>query len=114
MSQELEIRFHNFGKKTRDFCLKLKWDIINSEYIKQLIRSSGSVGANYIEASDDLGKLDEKMKIKIARRESKESIHWLDLVLTYDNKSLEEERTSLMDETEQIKKILSAILNKLG
>ena len=114
MSQELEIRFHNFGKKTRDFCLNLKWDIINSEYIRQLIRSSGSVGANYIEASDELGKLDEKMKIKIARRESKESIHWLDLILTYENKDLEEQRISLMDEAEQIKKILSAILNKLG
>jgi four helix bundle protein len=79
-----------------------------------LIRSSGSVGANYIEASDDLGKLDEKMKIKIARRESKESIHWLDLILTYENKELEEERIFLMDEAQQIKKILSAILNKLG
>jgi len=79
-----------------------------------LIRSSGSVGANYIEASDDLGKLDEKMKIKIARRESKESIHWLDLILTYENKGLDEERISLMDEADQIKKILSAILNKLG
>jgi four helix bundle protein len=114
MSQELEFRFHSFGKKTRDFCLKLKWDIINSEYIRQVIRSSGSVGANYIEASDDLGKLDEKMKIKIARRESKESIHWLDLILTYERKELEEKRISLMDEAEQIKKILSAILNKLG
>ena len=114
MSQELEIRFHNFAKKTRDFCLKLKWDIINSEYIRQLIRSSGSVGANYIEASDDLGKLDEKMKIKISRRESKENIHWLDLILTYDNKELEEERIVLIDEADQIKKILSAILNKLG
>jgi len=114
MSQELEIRFHNFDRKTRDFCLKLKWDIINSEYIRQLIRSSGSVGANYIEASDDLGKLDEKMKIKIARRESKESIHWLDLMRTYENKELEQERIFLMDESEQIKKILSAILNKLG
>ena len=114
MSQELEIRFHNFAKKTRDFCLKLKWDIINSEYIRQLIRSSGSVGANYIEASDDLGKLDEKMKIKISRRESKENIHWLDLILTYDNKELEEERVFLIDEADQIKKILSAILNKLG
>ena len=79
-----------------------------------MIRSSGSVGANYIEASDDLGKLDEKMKIKIARRESKESIHWLDLILTYENKELEEERIFLMDEAQQIKKILSAILNKLG
>lgn len=114
MSQELEIRFHNFDRKTRDFCLKLKWDIINSEYIRQLIRSSGSVGANYIEASGDLGKLDEKMKIKIARRESKESIHWLDLMRTYENKELEQERIFLMDESEQIKKILSAILNKLG
>jgi four helix bundle protein len=114
MSQELEIRFHNFGKKARDFCLRLKWDIINSEYTRQLIRSSGSVGANYIEASDDLGKLDEKMKLKIARRESKESIHWLDLILTYDNKELEGEKIALMNEAEQIKKILSAILNKLG
>jgi four helix bundle protein len=79
-----------------------------------LIRSSGSVGANYIEASDDLGKLDEKMKIKKSRRESKESIHWLDLILTYENDELEKERAGLIDEADQIKRILSAILNKLG
>ena len=113
MSKELEDRFHNFGKRIRDFCMKLKWDIINTEYIRQLIRSSGSVGANYIEASDDLGKTDEKMKIKISRRESKESIHWLDLVLTYGNTDLEREKMELTDEAEQIRKILSAILNKL-
>ena len=114
MSQELENRFHLFAKDVRDFCLQLKWDIINSEYIKQLIRSSGSVAANYIEASDDLGRLDEKMKIKISRREAKESIHWLDLILTYGNGELEKERMTLMDEADQIKKILSAIINKLG
>jgi len=114
MSQELEIRFHNFGKKTRDFCLKLKWDIINNEYIRQLIRSSGSVGANYIEASDDLGRADEKMKIKIARREAKESVHFLGLVLTYDDKLLEKERAELIDEAIQIRKILSSIIIKLG
>jgi len=114
MSQELETRLHDFGKRVRDFSLKVKWDVINVEYIRQVIRASGSVGANYIEASDDLGKLDEKMKIKIARRESKESIHWLDLILTYQNNDLEKERVALMDEADQIKKILSAILNKLG
>jgi len=54
------------------------------EYMRQLIRASGSVGANYIEASDDLGKLDEKMKIKISRREAKESIYWLQLIVTCD------------------------------
>ena len=64
MSQELEDRFHNFGKRIRNFCLKLKCDIINTEYIRQVIRSSGSIGGNHIESSDDLGKLDEKMKIK--------------------------------------------------
>jgi len=88
MSLELETPFHDFGKRVRDFSLRLKWDVIKVEYIRQVIRASGSVGANYIEASDDLGKLDEKMKIKIARRESKESIHWLDLILTYQTTNL--------------------------
>ena len=114
MSQELEDRFHLFGKRTRDFCRKLKWDVINIEYIRQLVRASSSVGANYIEASDDLGKADEKMKIKIARREAKESIHFLDLVLTYGNTELEKERAGLIDEAGQIRKILSSIITKLG
>jgi len=111
MSQELEDRVHNYGVRVRDFCIKLKRDIINTEYIRQLIRASGSVGGNYIEASDNLGKLDEKMRIKISR--AKESIHWLDLILTDGNDELEKERLELMDEGIQIKKILSAILKKL-
>ena len=106
--------FSNFAKAVRDFCTKVKWDIINKEYIKQVIRSSGSVSANYTEASDDLGKVDEKMKIKISRREAKESIKWLDLILTYEDKKLEKEKETLIDEGEQIRKILSAIIIKLG
>jgi four helix bundle protein len=113
MSKQLEERFFEFAKNTRDFCRKRKWDIINIEYIRQLIRPSGSVGANYIEASDDLGKADEKMKIKIARREGKESIHWLRLILSYEDAGLEERRNILIDEATQIKNILSAILLKL-
>ncbi len=113
MSQQLEERLEQFAIKVRDFCKLLKWDIINTQYIRQLIRSSSSIGANYIEASDDLGKLDEKMKIKIARR-AKESIHWLKLILTYHNKTLESERLKLIDEALQIRKILSAIIIKLG
>ncbi len=113
MSQELENRFEEFAKRVRDFCLELKFDVINREYISQLIRSSGSVGANYIEASDSLGKADELMKLKISRREAKESAYWLKLLLTYDDRTLEESRLSLIDEAQQIKKILSAIINKL-
>jgi hypothetical protein len=53
------------------------------------------------------------MKIKIARREAKESIHFLDLILTYGDEQLEKERIILTDEAQQIQKILSAIINKL-
>jgi four helix bundle protein len=114
MSKELEDRFERFAIDTRDFCRALKWDVINIQYIRQLIRSSSSIGANYLEASDDLGKQDEKMKIKISRREAKESIHWLKLVLTYNHQDIELNRLRLLDEAVQITKILSAILNKLG
>jgi four helix bundle protein len=113
MSQELEDRFERYATRVRDFCRKLKWDIINVEYIRQLIRDSASVGANYIEASDDLGKADERMKIKVARRESKESVYFLKLVLTYDNEKLEKERYELISEGTQIRLILSSILLKL-
>lgn len=51
--------------------------------------------SNYLEASDDIGKADEKMKIKIARRESKESALFLRLVLIYDERELEIERSRL-------------------
>ena len=113
MSSQLEERFEKFAIAVRDFCLAVKRDIINREYIGQLIRSGGSVGANYIEASESLGKADELMKLKISRREAKESIHWLRLILVYDNTKLEHDRNNLIYETEQIKKILSAIIIKL-
>ena len=114
MSKELEDRFHSYAKAVRDYCTKIKWDVINKEYIKQVIRSSGSISANYTEASDDLGKADEKMKIKIARRETKETIKWLDLNLTYEDKVLEQLKLQLINEGEQIRRILSAIIIKLG
>ena len=114
MSQELEYRFYKFAESTRNFCGQVKWDIINVEYIKQLIRASGSVGANYIEASDSLGVADEKMKLKIARREAKECVHWLRLILAYGAQYLEEHRTILIDEADQIRKILSSIIKRLG
>jgi len=75
MSKELEDRFHNYAKAVRNYCTKIKWDVINKEYIKQVIRSSGSVSANYTGAPDDLGKGDEKMKLKLSRREAKKLLN---------------------------------------
>ena len=68
---DLEERTEKFSLRVRDFCLKLKKDIINIEYIKQLIRSAGSIAANYIEANENLGEKDLKMRIKIAGKNLK-------------------------------------------
>jgi four helix bundle protein len=113
MSEELENRFYEYARRVRDFCGAVKKNLINNEYITQLIRASSSVGSNYIEASDDLGKADERVKLKISRRESKESVFWLKLVLTYGDQQLETERQLLINEGTAIRKILSAILIKL-
>jgi four helix bundle protein len=59
----LEERCHEFGKRTRKFCRKLKMDVGNFEDVKQLVRASGSVGANYIEANENVGKGDLKYKV---------------------------------------------------
>ena len=81
-------RTEKFSFCVRNLCQKLKRDIINREYIVQLIRSAGSVAGNYIEANENLGEGDLKFRIKICRKESKESRLWLRHVLTYDDTNL--------------------------
>ena len=46
MSKELEDRFYNYAKAVRDYCTKIKLDVINKEYIKQVIGGFGIVGTN--------------------------------------------------------------------
>ena len=71
-----------------------------------MIRSNGSVSAIYTHASDDLGKANEKMKLKISMREAKETIKWLDLSLAYRVTFLKQLKVQLIDEGEQIRKFL--------
>ncbi len=65
----LEQRCHAFAKNVRVLCRKLKNDIANNEDIKQLVRASGSVGANYIEANENVGPGDLKYRVKLSRKE---------------------------------------------
>lgn len=109
----LEERCYQFAKRVRAFCRKLKKDVENMEDIKQVVRASGSVGANYIEANENVGPGDLRYRIKISRKESKESMHFLGLVETFDNHDLETERAYLIDEAGQLRKIFSAMLKKL-
>ncbi len=70
---DLEERTLQFAITSRLFLKKLPRTISNIEDTKQLVRSSGSVGANYIEANESLSKKDFCYRIKICRKESKES-----------------------------------------
>ena len=69
------------------------------------------MGANYIEANEALSKKDFVVRIKICRKESKESRYWLKLVYV-KRKEDEEERTSLIQEATELMKIFGSILEK--
>ena len=109
----LEERCHQFAIRTRRFCRKIKTDIANFEDIKQLVRASGSIGANYIEANEHLGSGDLRYRIGLSRKESKEAMHFLGLIELFENKELELERNFLVDEANQLRKIFSTMLIKL-
>ena len=109
---DLEDRTYEFAKKCRDFINKLPKIIANIEYSKQLIRSSGSQAANYIEANEALSKNDFKYRVKICRKEAKESCLWLKLCYTKNVKELEKERKNLIQEGTELKKIFCSILQK--
>lgn len=85
----------------------------NYEYFKQLIRSSGSVAANYIEANESFSKKDFRYRIKICRKEAKESRLWLKLLNIDESKELLlEKQKNLIQEALELVKIFNAILEK--
>lgn len=109
---DLEERTFIFAKDVRLFIKSLPKTIANIEDEKQVIRSSGSVGANYREANESLSKKDFVMRIKISRKEAKESVYWLRLI--NETNTLENSKDALMliQEATELKKILSSILEK--
>jgi len=109
---DLEERTLEFAKRVRIFVKKLPKTIGNIEDGKQLIRASGSVGANYIEANESLSKKDFVMRIKISRKEAKESKYWLLLVDTNNDKELDKERQELIKEATELMMIFSSIMRK--
>jgi len=109
---DLEERTYQFAKKTCDYVKTIKKSLSNMEYIKQLLDASSSVGANYIEANEALSKKDFNMRIKICRKEAKESAYWLRLIVDTNDKEYETEGKKLYQEAIELKKIFSAILLK--
>ncbi len=109
---DLEERTFLFAKRIRIFVKKLQKTIGNIEDGKQVVRSSGSVGANYIEANESLSKKDFVMRTKISRKEAKESKYWLRLIDIHDDVSLEKERLELIQEATELMNIFGTIIRK--
>lgn len=109
---DLEEPTFQFAKSVCLFVKTLKRTESNIEYSRQIIKSSGSVGANYIEANEALSKKDFKMRIKISRKESKESAYWLRLLVVTNDDECKEKGLELIQEADKLKKIFSAILLK--
>ena len=109
---DLEERTLRFAKDVRAFVKALPRTIANLQDIRQLVRASGSVGANYIEANESLSKNDFVMRIKISRKEAKESRYWLRLLDTGENDSADKTRDALIQEATELMNIFGAIVRK--
>ena len=106
---DLEERTFEYARQVRILVRELPKNMVNYEDGKQLVRASGSVGANYIEANEKLGSKDFLMRARISRKEAKECIFFLRLLLD-GNPPFNERIKMLLQEASELKKILSAIL----
>lgn len=107
---DLEERTFNYAHKVNIYVKQLPKTLPNLENGKQLIRAAGSTGANYIEANEALSKKDFIVRIKICRKEAKESRYWLGL--TESAKNSEPDREFLIKEATEFIKIFNSILEK--
>ncbi len=107
--EELIERSVMFAKQVRKFIRELRKDTSNIEDAKQLARSSGSIGANYIEAQEALSTKDFVYRVKISRKEARESAYWLRLIDTPD----ETTRNALVQEATELKLIFNAIIRSI-
>ena len=107
---DLGERTKKFAKKIREYVKNVSKTLANIEDVKQLIKSSGSVGANFIEAEESLSKKDFVMRIKICRKEAKESRYWVELIEIESGQ--QRERDALTQEATELTKIFGSIIEK--
>jgi four helix bundle protein len=109
---DLEERTLNFANKVRGLIKDMPKTIAAIEDGKQVIRSSGSIGANYIEANESISKKDFLFRLKICRKEAKETRYWL-ILLNNQKSDLENLRQILIREATELMMIFGSIIRKL-
>jgi four helix bundle protein len=107
---DLGERTLRFAKMVRNYVKNLPKTLGNIEDGKQLVRASGSVGANYIEAEEALSRKDFLLRIKVSRKEAKESRYWLELSEPKEEQMTE--KNNLINEATQLTKIFGSIVER--
>ncbi len=108
----LILRLSRFSERVLFCCRKIKWDLINRPIIFQLVKSSTSVGANYLESQNAISRKDFRNKIYICKKEINETKYWL-VLLGKDNVANREELRKLYIECVELIKIFQSITSKL-
>lgn len=109
---ELSERTYWFARDVRKAVNQLSRSLSVTEDSKQVIRSSGSVAANYLEAQEGMSRKDFFYLLKVCRKEARESQLWLELLTEDVDASLAEEMDRLIDEANQLTRIFSSIVKK--
>ena len=109
---DLEERTAKFGEDIILFCRKIPKDPITIPLITQLIKAGTSVGANYCEADDAESKKDFKHKIGIVKKESRESKHFIRMIVVAVPK-LKEDGKPLWQEAKELNLIFNSIYKKV-
>lgn len=118
---EEKVRAYDLEERTFQFAVSVRLVLANNSPppvcwsgSKQLLRSSGSIGANYIEANNSISQRDKIYRMKIARKEANESILWTRLLQMTLPKPLKDQMPALMKKADELTRILSAILLRLS
>src|SRR5438045_6983692 len=112
--RDLEDRTFQFAQAVRSFVKTLPRNLSNTEDVRQLVRASGSVAANWIEADEALSKKDFLMRMKICRKEAKESRLFLRLIDVGMTKNNAASRDALAAEARELTLIFASIISKSG
>ncbi|MFA5830558.1 MAG: four helix bundle protein [Candidatus Paceibacterota bacterium] len=108
---DLEERTLEFSKQIIRLLKALPKNTINFKLIDQCVRSGTSVGANYREANETETKKDFVFRIRISRKEAKETYYWL-LLIVEANPEFTERVKPFIQETNELIKIFAAIAEK--
>lgn len=108
---DLEERTFQFALGIRHCIAGVKWTREQWTDVDQVLRSSGSIAANYIEANNAISKPDFLFRIRIAKKEASECRLWFRLLAeTSQDASLKQKLTALHKEADELARILATIL----